>query len=157
MHSDKLCKAAGTYSIKLESMTISPPLLKSITGITVIIVVVLVCSLSRLWDKSINNLPDGEGLASYDSPDGHYRVSVYLCSGDMSDFAIRAAVRNNNANFLWEMFPRNIYWDYHQYEARVLWLNNKMVKINGRVLDIENGDYFDWRSPMHGTKSSREK
>lgn len=94
-----------------------------------------------LFHISMDNLPAGSPLGRFESPDKQYVVVTYLCSGDMSDFAVRAAVSKNGQ---WWVFPKNIYWDYHRDNATVKWLDGKTVDINGIVLNVEHDEY-DWR------------
>lgn len=90
--------------------------------------------------SSMDNLPSGELIGSYSSPDGTYTVNSYLCSGNATvDFAVRCeAVEKLTGN------KRNIYWNYHCEKADIKWLNNTTVNINGQTLNILN-DSYDFR------------
>lgn len=38
-----------------------------------------------------------------------------------------------------------IYDAYHEYEAKIVWIDNTTVSINGITLDISQGEKYDWR------------
>ena len=78
------------------------------------------------------NLPRGELVNSYESPDSHFTVNIYLCNGGATtDFAIRGElVDNHNAD------RKNMYWGYHEEEADVHWIDEETVVINGRTLHV---------------------
>lgn len=87
--------------------------------------------------EKMNHLPTGEYLDSLDSPNKEYTLKSYRCNpgGATMDWFVRVEVVNNKTN---ETF--NIYYVYHDYDADMKWLDNEMVKINGRKLNIHK-DY----------------
>ncbi len=99
--------------------------------------------LRRLFgERSIDNLPTGDLMGSYRSPDNLYTVKTYLCNGGATvDFAVRAAVSYNQ---IWYRWPRNIYWQYRCRDANVTWIDSKTVSINGKLLNVER-DAYDYR------------
>ncbi|MDR3614097.1 MAG: DUF5412 family protein [Candidatus Obscuribacterales bacterium] len=107
-----------------------------------------ICAVAIGWQvfgplyRSLDNLPNGESLGRYPSPDKHYDLVVYRCSSTLSAHAIRGAIMNN-ADFIRSY--KNIYWSYPAEKADVQWLDNKTVKINGVTLDVER-DRFDFRT-----------
>jgi Family of unknown function (DUF5412) len=79
---------------------------------------VIACgTVHSLFRNSIDNLPAGDCIGSYDSPDKFYTVKAYLCNGGATvDFAVRSEVTYNK---VWYRLPRNIYWQYHCRDATV--------------------------------------
>ena len=94
-------------------------------------------------------LPKGELLASYPSPAGTYRMDLYLCNGGATtDYAVRGAIVSTGTGR-----AKNIYWQYHQTDVGVLWINEETVLISGTVLGEERDvvlnvtkDRYDWRN-----------
>lgn len=93
--------------------------------------------------KDLDHLPVGEKLGAFESPDRHYVLTTYVCAGDLSDFAVRAAVSSPGN---WLSCPKNIYWEYHSRNATVKWLDQKTVQINDKILNVER-DHYDFRYP----------
>ena len=80
-------------------------------------------------------LPEGQLLASYPSPAGTYRMDMYLCNGGATtDNAVRGAVMDTRTGR-----SRNIYWQYHQSDVEVEWVDEQTVRVSGMVLR-ENQD-----------------
>ena len=93
--------------------------------------------------STMDNLPTGEIITSADSPDGTYRVSAYLCDGGATvDYAVRGEVTTLSTGE-----HRNIYWEYHCEDAKIEWLDDNTVKINGRQLDVRK-DIYDYRQEL---------
>ena len=90
----------------------------------------------------MDNLPEGEAIGSYDSPDKRYTVATYRCSGFLTDDAVRAAVKDNKIPFFGQ---KNIYWEYHCFDAKVVWKSQSTVQINDKILNVTRGDAYDWR------------
>ena len=116
---------------------------KTLITVSIIIAVCFIAAFgvflfSRIG--SMDNLPQGELMSSYDSPDGEYTVNTYLCSGNATvDFAVRCEAVNNKTGD-----KRNIYWNYHCESAQVNWTDNRTVIINGISLDAAK-DSYDYR------------
>lgn len=87
-----------------------------------------------------NTLPEGTLIAESLSPNGLYQVNAYLCDGGATvDQSIRAEVVNvNNGK------TRNIYWQYHAYDARIQWISEEIVVVNGITLNVLT-DMYDYR------------
>ena len=84
-------------------------------------------------------LPKGELLCISVSPSGDRSVGAYLCDGGATvDCAVRCEASGKG------LIRRNIYWQYHEPEAVVHWLDNDTVRINGILLDVKTGRY-DYR------------
>lgn len=89
---------------------------------------------------NMGNLPKGEFLQSYDSPNSEFTINIYLCNGGATtDFSIRGeVVDNRNSNI------KNIYWSYHEAKAEVRWIDEETVVINGHTLNVLK-DVYDFR------------
>ena len=84
-------------------------------------------------------LPAGELMASYPSPNGENVVNMYLCNGGATvDFAVRGEVVYQSGR------KKNIYWQYHEQDAWVVWWGSDTVTINFQMLDIHR-DVYDYR------------
>lgn len=89
----------------------------------------------------MNNLPKGKLISEGKSPDGTYTVKAYLSDGGATvDYSILGELNYNKIN----KKPKNIYWNYHEEEAVIKWINNDTVVINGHKLNVLN-EVFDWR------------
>lgn len=81
-----------------------------------------------------------EILTQSDSPSGRYTVTAYLTNGGATtDFGVLCGVTDHMTGG-----ERKFYWQYRCEEARILWLDDETVQINGIVLDVQNGRY-DYR------------
>ena len=83
-------------------------------------------------------LPTGEMVCSVQSPNNKYTVCIYIIKGGAttSDM-IRGEV---NAFGL----KSNIYWDKYYNKVECKWVNNRIIRINGVLIDIF-GDVYDYR------------
>lgn len=73
------------------------------------------------------------------SPDGKYNLEAYRTEpGATVDFSIRVYLTTNDKKSL-------IYDAYHEYEAKIVWIDNTTVSINGKTLDISQGEKYNWR------------
>ncbi|MBR6408107.1 MAG: DUF5412 domain-containing protein [Clostridia bacterium] len=102
-----------------------------------LVFVLFLCSCGMF---GMDNLPKGELLASYPSPDEKYTVNIYLTDGGATtDYAVRGeAVEAETGK------ARNIYWQYHEDNADVVWISDDTVEINGIKLNVLTGKY-DYR------------
>ena len=89
----------------------------------------------------MNRLPTGEYLTEETSPDGTYTLKAYLSSPSLSSDAVRGELVFNERNGK----TKNIYWNYRQSTAKIKWLDNKTVVINGHTLEVPN-ERFDFRN-----------
>lgn len=90
---------------------------------------------------TMENLPHGEFIESSCSPNQHYVINAYLCSGNATtDFSIRCEVVNKKTNEI-----KNIYWEYGKETVNIEWVNEQTVLINGKQLDVTT-DIYDWRT-----------
>lgn len=106
------------------------------SAISILFIVLLLTSCENL-----TNLPQGEFVNSYESPNSDFTINIYLCDGGATtDFAIRGELVDNDNNN-----KKNIYWGYHEQEADVNWIGEDTVVINGRTLNIFE-DVYDFRN-----------
>lgn len=100
---------------------------------------VVICTGIAIYHRA-TTLPTGELICASTSPNGNYTIQAYLCDGGATtDQAIRAEVLNSASGKV-----RNIYWQYHAYEADIEWLSDTLVRINGIELDVRT-DAYDYR------------
>lgn len=89
----------------------------------------------------MENLPKGQMIGEFSSPNGMYQINAYLCSGNATvDFSVRCEVVEIQSGN-----TRNIYWQYRCQNVSVEWIDDRTVEINGVVLDIIT-DSYDWRN-----------
>lgn len=102
--------------------------------------IVLIVCLLFLVIGCLSRLPTGTLIKSSVSPNGTYVVNAYLCDGGATvDQAIRAeAVHVETGK------SRNIYWQYHAYDAQIEWLDDNVVTVNGITLNVMH-DMYDYR------------
>ena len=99
-----------------------------------------VFSIALMMSCSMHNLPKGDFVSAYNSPQNTYTLNIYLCGGHATvDFSIRGELVNNKDGSI-----SNIYWNYHEQEADVEWIDDSTVIINGRELDVRQ-DIYDYR------------
>ncbi|MFI3255338.1 MAG: DUF5412 family protein [Eubacteriales bacterium] len=87
---------------------------------------------------------NGEELLSVtESLDGSYSVTIYRNNGGATtSFAILGTLEHANTGE-----KRNIYWQYQCDEAKVVWIDETTVDINGIVLDVTK-DVYDYRNAV---------
>lgn len=92
----------------------------------------------------MSRLSEGSLIAEMSSPDGEYTVKAYVVSGGATvadsvrgELIFNELIRKN----------KNIYWNYREAEAQIIWVDNDTVSINGTVLDVPH-EVFDFR--RHG-------
>lgn len=89
----------------------------------------------------MNRLPTGEYITEEISPDGTYTLKAYVSSPSLSADAVRGELVFNERNGK----TKNIYWNYRESTAKIEWLDNKTVVINGHTLEVPN-EKFDFRN-----------
>ncbi|MBM7587702.1 hypothetical protein JOC86_004276 [Bacillus pakistanensis] len=89
----------------------------------------------------MNRLPTGEYLTEETSPDGKYTLKVYVTNGGATtSYSIRGELVFNEQNNK----AKNIYWNYREETADIIWKDHNTVVINGHTLEVP-GDKFDFR------------
>ncbi len=90
--------------------------------------------------NGIVGLPKGDFLASYESANGEYTINIYLCDGGATtDYSIRGELLTKETGH-----RKNVYWNYHESDAVVQWMDDETVVINDRTLNIHT-DVYDFR------------
>ncbi|NQX57975.1 DUF5412 domain-containing protein [Paenibacillus qinlingensis] len=88
----------------------------------------------------MNRLPAGELIEQSHSPNGKYTINTYVSNGGATtNFAIRAELVSNKSSK-----KKNIYWNYREENANIVWVDDDTVNINGHVLRLPN-EKFDFR------------
>lgn len=126
----------------------SPQRVKRRFGVMLAALAVLAAAVFVLF-FDMGSLPEGEMLASYPSPTGVYRMDMYLCNGGATtDYALRGAVVDTRTGR-----ATNVYWQYHQSDAEVVWVDEETIQISGSVLGEERDvvlnvtrDKYDYRN-----------
>ncbi|RIW28687.1 hypothetical protein D3H55_21160 [Bacillus salacetis] len=91
----------------------------------------------------MNRLPKGDYLTEQISPDGKYTLKAYVTNGGATtSYSVRGELVFNAKNLKTE----NIYWNYREETATIVWTDNDTVVINGHTLDVPN-QKFDFRHP----------
>ena len=105
----------------------------------ILFVVCLLLSLTSCGEMT--NLPKGELVKSYESPNSNFTINIYLCNGGATtDFAIRGELVDHHTTN-----TKNIYWGYHEEKADVNWIDKETVVINDRTLNVLK-DTYDFRN-----------
>lgn len=90
----------------------------------------------------MNRLPTGEYLTEETSPDGEYTLRAYITNGGATtSYTIRGELVFNKKDGK----TKNIYWNYREDSADIVWIDRDTVEINGHSLDVPN-DKFDFRN-----------
>ncbi len=78
-------------------------------------------------------------LCLSESPDGKYNLEAYRTEpGATVDYSVRVYMINGNQKEI-------IYNAYHESEAKIDWVDNTTVSINGKTLNMSSGETYDWR------------
>ena len=78
-------------------------------------------------------------LCAAESPDGKYNLEAYRTEpGATVDYSVRVYMINGNQKEI-------IYNAYHESEAKIDWVDNTTVSINGKTLNMSSGETYDWR------------
>ncbi|WP_318617611.1 DUF5412 domain-containing protein [Sporosarcina sp. YIM B06819] len=90
----------------------------------------------------MNRLPTGDYLTEETSPNGKYTLKAYVTNGGATTaYAVRGELIFNEKRNK----TKNIYWNYREDTANIIWTDNNTVVINGNSLDVPN-DKFDFRN-----------
>ena len=92
-----------------------------------------------LDDNDINAIRPGEKMLESVSPSGKYTITAYLNNGHATmDYAVLCVLNDGK-------HQKNIYYNYHCYDADVVWIDDDTVEINGVRLENVEKDTYDWR------------
>ena len=115
--------------------------------IIVIILIILIIGLFirvcliPIWNIGISQENNQETfLLCSKSPDGKYTLEIYKTEpGATVDFSIKVYLIKGEKKEL-------VYNAYHEYQADIIWIDNGIVSINGKILDLSAGEKYDWRT-----------
>lgn len=115
-----------------------------------IVLILLLALLVRIYIIPVLNIGYSQTsnqdtfLIASQSPDGKYNLEAYRTEpGATVDFSIRVYIIDGN--------KKNMIYDaYHEYDAKIVWIDNSTVSINGKTLDISRGEKYDWRRNDRG-------
>ncbi|MDA2067824.1 DUF5412 domain-containing protein [Bacillus thuringiensis] len=92
---------------------------------------------------SMDRLPTGEKIAEKQSPDGTYTFKAYVTNGGATtSFAVRGELVFNHREYF---KIKNVYWNYREDKAKIVWKDNDTVIINGHTLNVPE-DTYDFRN-----------
>lgn len=114
--------------------------------VLIISLILLVVLLAGVCSKPIRNIAASQEnkqetfLLSSQSPDEQYTLEAYKTEpGATVDFSIKVYIVTEESKEL-------IYNAYHEYQAEITWIDNDIVSINGKILDLSAGEKYDWRT-----------
>ena len=120
-------------------------------GMIGIFVLLVGMILYWLFFVSMIHLPKGEMIDSVPSPYSDCQVIVYLVNGGATvDYAIRGSVIFENGH------EKTIYWNAHESNANVKWIDKDTVVINHIQINIRQ-EVYDYRKNLvlHGFSCKR--
>ncbi|KMK95309.1 hypothetical protein VL03_10700 [Rossellomorea marisflavi] len=89
----------------------------------------------------IDRLEPGELITEETSPDGRYTVQTFRNNGGATvDYAVLGVLTFNEK----DRGVKNIYWQYHEEEGKVSWVDDDTVQINDQVLHVPD-EVYDYR------------
>lgn len=89
----------------------------------------------------MNRLPTGEYITEETSPNGTYTLKAYVSSPSLSADTVRGELILNERNGK----TKNIYWNYRESTAKIEWIDDDTVVINGHRLNVPK-EKFDFRN-----------
>lgn len=104
------------------------------------IIIILLLILNHFF-YSMHHLPSGEFLKEAESPTGKYTVKAYVST---SGATVADAVRGEVIYHHKREKKKNIYWEYRESEAEIVWIDDDTVSVNGVELDVRK-DVYDFR------------
>lgn len=103
-------------------------------------IVLAIISLSLLLVIFLTSCTEEDLLLTSTSPNKTYTVEAYLSnSGATVDYSIKVYLLDNSKKTL-------IYNKYHDYDAKIEWIDDEIISINEITLDLSKGETYDWRS-----------
>ena len=112
--------------------------------ISSVVLIVLLALFIRIYIIPVLNIGESQTnnpetfLMTSQSPDGKYNLEAYRTApGATVDFSIKVYLTIDDKKSI-------IYDAYHEYEVEIVWINNATVSINGKTLDISQGEKYDW-------------
>lgn len=107
-----------------------------------LISILIVVAFSVLGIKVILNRiessfePNKELIAETTSSNGKYEIEAYLVNGGVTvDWSVQCYLKDDHG------MNKLIYNDYHVDEAKIIWIDNDTVSINGHEIELPKGKY----------------
>lgn len=85
----------------------------------------------------ISDVPKGEFVRSYTSPNGDRELKFYFVKTEIGNGVRVSQTRYNKTE--------NIFWQTNVNDINLYWQSNDSVVINGIILNLSKGDTFDSR------------
>jgi len=115
--------------------------MKKIITIILLILISTFVSCSSESVDSLQKLKGQELICESSSPDKKYVIKAYKNNGGATvDFAVLCVLMDKTTKN-----TKNIYWQYHEDEVVIEWIDNDTVKINAVTLNLPD-DTYDWRN-----------
>lgn len=95
----------------------------------------------------LDELPEGEFLSEYPSPNGDYTARAFLI--DNGGATVRTAI---HVEIDFGNKVKTIYWSYDESTINLKWLNNNIVEINDHQLNIFK-DIYNWKKDPEWEKN----
>ena len=116
---------------------------KSLLSVTIISFTILFfiggCLYYIFKDRPIRETDTEVLLTTTSSPDGKYVLEAYKTEpGATVDFSIKVYQILDGKKHL-------VYNGYHESVVNLNWVNNNVVSINGKELDLSKNETYDWR------------
>lgn len=92
-------------------------------------------------EYNINNIPEGEFQEELISPNQKYALRSYIIDSGSSITANSTRVEFINYG---TSKKYNIYYGYPEYHVEMKWINDEIVEINGKRLNVFK-DTYHWR------------
>lgn len=153
-----VCLALFFYSRLFGIWILTPPVLILCMGLTAFVMAIVGFGGITGWQTALRSWaalllslglslilavwitsPEEQWIKTDDSPDHRYNISFYLTNeGATTSFGVVGKLDGP----LW--FKKKVYSDYHIDHANVEWKNNHVVSINGHVVNLKKGVYYDY-------------
>lgn len=105
--------------------------------LSLLVLISAMCCCLKPFDGFIEK--NSTFLVRSESPDGSYVLEGYRISGGATvDYSIKVYLIQGEMKKL-------IYNEYHGYDVEIEWLSNSETMINKKVLNIKEGEKYDWR------------
>lgn len=90
---------------------------------------------------TLQGVTGGELVKSTPSPNGDYTIHTFFRDGGVETaHSVRCELVNVKTNE-----SKNIYFNFPDYNPFVEWLDQDLVKIGNKTLNISEGETYDWR------------
>lgn len=106
--------------------------------LVIVLLVIVAATFVSCAGDAMADLPEGNKLSDSSSPDGTYRMDLYLCTKDGTMY-IRGALTTVASREC-----KNIYWAPYEDALNVEWKDDTTISINDKTLDVTK-DIYDCR------------